>query len=156
MLKKVVLAANLILCLPLLPVNARGDNGSEGIEESVAIGQVTGIVKDVHGEPIVGASVVEKGTHNAVVTDVDGKFSLKLGGKGNEIEVSYIGFTTQTIKATGKMVITLQEDQHSLQELVVVGYQSMRKTDVVGAVASVKAGELNTSTNSIGESLVGK
>ncbi|HCC87000.1 MAG TPA: SusC/RagA family protein [Prevotella sp.] len=156
MLKKVVLAANLILCLPLLPVNARGDNGSEGIEESVAVGQVTGIVKDVHGEPIVGASVVEKGTHNAVVTDVDGKFSLKLGGKGNEIEVSYIGFTTQTIKATGKMVITLQEDQHSLQELVVVGYQSMRKTDVVGAVASVKAGELNTSTNSIGESLVGK
>ena len=156
MLKKVVLAANLILCLPLLPVNARGDNGSEGIEESVAVGQVTGIVKDVHGEPIVGASVVEKGTHNAVVTDVDGKFSLKLVGKGNEIEVSYIGFTTQTIKATGKMVITLQEDQHSLQELVVVGYQSMRKTDVVGAVASVKAGELNTSTNSIGESLVGK
>ncbi len=156
MLKKVVLAANLILCLPLLPVNARGDNGSEGIEESVAVGQVTGIVKDVHGEPIVGASVVEKGTHNAVVTDVDGKFSLKLGGKGNEIEVSYIGFTTQTVKATGKMVITLQEDQHSLQELVVVGYQSMRKTDVVGAVASVKAGELNTSTNSIGESLVGK
>ena len=156
MLKKVVLAANLILCLPLLPVNARGDNGSEGIEESVAVGQVTGIVKDVHGEPIVGASVVEKGTHNAVVTDVDGKFSLKMVGKGNEIEVSYIGFTTQTIKATGKMVITLQEDQHSLQELVVVGYQSMRKTDVVGAVASVKAGELNTSTNSIGESLVGK
>lgn len=156
MLKKVVLAANLILCLPLLPVNARGDNGSEGIEESVAVGQVTGIVKDVHGEPIVGASVVEKGTHNAVVTDVDGKFSLKLGGKGNEIEISYIGFTTQTVKATGKMVITLQEDQHSLQELVVVGYQSMRKTDVVGAVASVKAGELNTSTNSIGESLVGK
>ena len=156
MLKKVVLAANLILCLPLLPVNARGDNGSKSIEESVAIGQVTGIVKDVHGEPIVGASVVEKGTHNAVVTDVDGKFSLKMVGKGNEIEVSYIGFTTQTIKATGKMVITLQEDQHSLQELVVVGYQSMRKTDVVGAVASVKAGELNTSTNSIGESLVGK
>ncbi len=156
MRKKIILAAALSLCLPLLPVSAEGDNGSKIIEENVAVGQVTGVVKDVHGEPIIGASIMEKGTHNAAVTDIDGRFTLKLEGKGSDIQVSYVGFTSQTIKASSKMVITLQEDQHSLQELVVVGYQSMRKTDIVGAVASVKAGELNTSTNSIGESLVGK
>lgn len=156
MRKKIILAAALSLCMPVLPALAEGDNGSKAIEENVAVGQVTGVVKDVHGEPIIGASIVEKGTHNAAVTDVDGRFTLKLESKGSDIQVSYVGFTSQTIKSAGKMVITLQEDQHSLQELVVVGYQSIRKTDIVGAVASVKAGELNTSTNSIGESLVGK
>lgn len=156
MRKKIILATALSLCMPMVPASAEGDNGSKAIAENVAVGQVTGVVKDVNGEPIIGASVTEKGTHNAAVTDIDGRFTLKLENKGSDIQVSYVGFTTQTIKATGKMVITLQEDQHSLQELVVVGYQSIRKTDIVGAVASVKAGELNTSTNSIGESLVGK
>lgn len=154
--KKIVLVALLISVLPVLPSSAREGGEPEPIEENLAIDQVTGVVKDVKGEPIVGASIVEEGTHNAAVSDVDGNFTLKLEGKGHSIRVSYVGFTTQTLKPTGRMVITLQEDSHSLQELVIVGYQKIRKTDVIGAVASVKASELNTSTNSIGESLVGK
>lgn len=154
--KKIVLVALLISVLPALPSSAREGGEPEPIEENLAIDQVTGVVKDVKGELIVGASIVEEGTHNAAVSDVDGNFTLKLEGKGHSIRVSYVGFTTQTLKPTGRMVITLQEDSHSLQELVIVGYQKIRKTDVIGAVASVKASELNTSTNSIGESLVGK
>lgn len=99
MRKKIILAAALSLCMPVLPALAEGDNGSKAIEENVAVGQVTGVVKDVHGEPIIGASIVEKGTHNAAVTDVDGRFTLKLEGKGSDIQVSYVGFTSQTIKS---------------------------------------------------------
>ncbi len=153
---KFFLVAFLISICPVLPSSALEDGNPNPIEENLAIDEVTGVVKDAKGEPIIGASIVEEGTHNAVVSDVDGKFTLKLEGEGNSIRVSYVGFTTQTLKPTGKMVITLQEDSHSLQELVIVGYQKIRKTDVIGAVASVKASELNTSTNSIGESLVGK
>ncbi|MCH3982275.1 MAG: carboxypeptidase-like regulatory domain-containing protein [Prevotella sp.] len=96
--KKIVLVALLISVCPVLPSSAREDRTPEPIEENLAIDHVTGVVKDAKGEPIVGASIVEEGTHNAAVSDVNGKFNLKLEGKGHSIRVSYVGFTTQTLK----------------------------------------------------------
>lgn len=154
--KKIVFTVLLMSALPVLSSFAIEGVPVELLEENLAIDQVTGVVKDAKGEPIIGASIVEENTHNAAVSDIDGKFQLKLIDKSHSIQVSYVGYTTQTLKPSGKMVITLQEDSHSLQELVIVGYQKIRKTDVIGAVASVRPSELNISTNSIGESLVGK
>ena len=80
---------------------------------------ITGTVKDNLGEPAIGASVVEKGTSNGTITDVDGKFTLKVSGK-YPIEVSYIGYMTQVINLKGKtsLNIILQEDTKTLDEVV--------------------------------------
>ena len=119
-------------------------------------GMISGTVRDTNGEPIIGASIKEKGMKNATVSDIDGNFSINLSKPDAELEISYIGFTSQTVKASDGVVVTMKDDTHSLNELVVVGYQTMRKTDLVGAVSSIKASELNTTTPTIGQSLVGK
>ncbi len=97
-----------------------------------------GRVKDVHGEPIIGASIVEKGTTNGTVTDLDGNYSLKVK-PGSIVTISYVGFVTQTVKAGGSVNVTLQEDQKSLNEIVVIGYGTQRKGDITSAITSVKA-----------------
>lgn len=119
---------------------------------------VKGMVTDEGGMAIIGASVFEKGTQNGTITDIDGKFSLSIQDYGNTLEISYIGYITQTIKAVqGKeLQIILKEDTKTLDEVVVVGYQTMRKTDLVGAVSSIKANELNVTTPTVGQSIVGK
>ena len=102
---------------------------------------VSGVVKDAKGEPIIGATVTEKGTQNATVTDFDGNYSLKVKSRNATLVVSYIGFTTQEVKAGGD--VTLQEDNALLNEVVVIGYGTQRKGDVTSAVASVKAEDFN-------------
>ena len=99
---------------------------------------ITGTVKDNLGEPAIGASVVEKGTSNGTITDVDGKFTLKVSGK-YPIEVSYIGYMTQVINLKGKtsLNIILQEDTKTLDEVVVVGYGTVKKADLSGSVVSI-------------------
>ena len=99
---------------------------------------ITGTVKDNLGEPAIGASVVEKGTSNGTITDVDGKFTLKVSGK-YPIEVSYIGYMTQVINLKGKtsMNIILLEDTKTLDEVVVVGYGTVKKADLSGSVVSI-------------------
>ena len=82
----------------------------------------TGVVNDAMG-PVIGASVVVKGTTNGVITDFDGKFSLNNVKKGDIIQISYVGYSTQEIKWDGKpMNITLKEDSEMLEEVVVIGY----------------------------------
>lgn len=117
---------------------------------------ISGKVRDANGEPIIGASIKEKGMKNVTISDIDGNFHISLLNHNAELEISYIGFTPQTVKAYDGIIVTMKDDTHSLNELVVVGYQTMRKTDLVGAVSSIKASELNTTTPTIGQSLVGK
>lgn len=101
---------------------------------------VTGIVVDEQGEPIVGANVVEKGTVNGIITDIDGKFLLNMEENG-VLLVSYIGYVSQEIPVKGKsfITITMIEDTQSLEEVVVVGYGTQKKLNLTGAVSSVKS-----------------
>ena len=117
---------------------------------------IRGTVKDVQGEPIPGANVVEKGTTNGTVTDVDGRFSIQLDNAQSVLVVSFIGYTTQEHVPQADMEVVLQEDAMQLEEVVVVGYQVIRKSDLTGAISSVRARELNLTTPSVGQSLVGK
>ena len=111
---------------------------------------VKGNVKDDAGEPVIGATVREVGTQNATVTDFDGNFELKNVTK-DAVSVSYVGYLTQTVQTKGKsfVEVTLQADQKLLDEVVVVGYGTMRKSDVTGAVtrANIQAFEKSPNTN---------
>lgn len=100
--------------------------------------QIKGKVVDATGETIIGANVLEKGTTNGVITDIDGNFVLNVSS-GATLEISYIGYATQTIKITNQtfLNIVLKEDSETLDEVVVVGYGTMKKSDLSGASVSV-------------------
>ena len=100
---------------------------------------IKGTVTDSSGEPIIGATVMETGTQNGVVTDLDGNFTLQ-NVKGKTITISYIGMKTQTVQLAGKteFSIVLEDETASLNELVVIGYGSVRKKDLTGSVSTVK------------------
>ncbi len=99
---------------------------------------VSGTVVDELGEPLIGATVQQKGTSHGTSTDVDGNYSLSISPKGT-ITVSYVGYNTQTIDVNGRSVInvTLQENSAVLDEVVVVGYGQMKRSDLTGSVVSV-------------------
>lgn len=111
---------------------------------SYAQHMVSGVVKDVTGEPIIGANVVEKGTTNGSITDIDGKFSFSISKPVVTLSVSYIGYQPQdyAYKGQGSVIITLKEDLQNLDEVVVVGYGVAKKRDLTGSVASVKGEKL--------------
>ena len=100
--------------------------------------QIKGKVVDATGETVIGANVLEKGTTNGVITDFDGNFVLNVS-EGATLEISYIGYVTQTIKITNQtsLNIVLKEDSETLDEVVVVGYGTMKKSDLSGASVSV-------------------
>ena len=103
---------------------------------------VSGEVVDNQGEPVIGANVLEVGTTNGVITDLDGRFKLSVNSK-SEIQVTFIGYTPQTFKANAVPAkIILKEDSEMLQEVVVVGYGTMKKSDLTGAVASIKGTDM--------------
>lgn len=104
---------------------------------------VTGRVQSKSGEPLIGVNVIEKGTTNGTVTDLDGNFSLRTE-KGKTLVFSYIGFVAQenVVKGT-RMNVTLLEDTETLDEVVVIGYGSMQRKDVTSSITSVKAEDLN-------------
>ena len=121
--------------------------------------KVTGTVVDVQGEPIIGASVVVKGTSNGTVTDFDGKFTVANAPAKGNLVISYVGYRSQTIALGGKsdIKITLEEDKQLLDEVVVVGYGVQRKSDVTGALTRVGEKELNARpVNNAFEALQGK
>ena len=103
---------------------------------------VKGHVKDAQGEPVIGATVRVVGTQTATVTDFDGNFALK-ANQGADITVTYVGYQEATVKAARSLVITLKEDNAVLNEVVVIGYGSVRKSDATGSVMSVEADQLN-------------
>ena len=101
---------------------------------------IKGTVTDSSGEPVIGATVLETGTQNGVITDIDGNYTLQ-NVKGKTITVSYIGMKTQTITIAGKSVIDvkLEDEAQSLNDVVVIGYGTVKKKDITGAVATVNA-----------------
>jgi len=104
--------------------------------------KVSGTVLDAAGEPLIGVSVLEAGTTNGVVTDFDGNFTLTVK-QGANLVVSYIGYVSQTVAAKNGMKITLEEDNQVLNEVVVVGYGTMRRKDVTSSITTVQAKDLN-------------
>lgn len=120
--------------------------------------QLTGTVTDTKGESLIGASILEKGTGNGCITDVDGNFTLTVSPKAT-IVISYVGYVTQEIPLNGQknIKIALKDDSEMLDEVVVVGYGTMKKSDMTGAISSVKAEDLmKRATTSATEALQGK
>lgn len=105
--------------------------------------RLTGVIKDTNGEPVIGANIVEKGTTNGTISDIDGKFSLSVTSDAT-LTVTYIGYVSQEIKVGNRKSfdIVLKEDSEMLNEVVVVGYGTMKKKDLTGAVAAVKGDAL--------------
>ena len=103
---------------------------------------VKGHVKDAQGEPIIGANVVVKGTTNGTITDFDGNFQLQ-AQSGAIISVSFIGYKSTEVKAASSITVTLQDDAIMLDEAVIIGYGSVKKSDLSGSVVAIKAEELN-------------
>lgn len=119
---------------------------------------VSGLVTDKEGVPMIGVAIMEKGTTNGTVSDVDGNYTLSVQ-KGATLEASYMGCLTQRIAVGSKsrIDITLQEDAILLDETVVIGYGTMKKSDMTGAIASVDVEELaNRTTTNPAEALQGK
>lgn len=143
----------------ILPGGIYAKNNSDRLEVNVTQqnGSVSGVVEDTYG-PVIGASVIIKGSTTGTVTDLDGKFTLNGVKKGDLIQISYIGYTTQTLKFTGQSVIRidLKEDTQNLEEVVVVGYGSQKKENLTGAVAQVSGDVLaNRPITNVGQGLQG-
>lgn len=120
--------------------------------------QVNGVVNDAFG-PVIGASVVEKGTTNGVITDLDGNFKLTVSSESVILQISYVGYQTQEIAVAGKTSFNIQmkEDSEMLEEVVVVGYGAQKKESVVGAISQVSNKELLSSpAANVSQAIAGK
>ena len=116
--------------------------------------QITGTVLEASTDfPVIGASVIEVGTTNGVITDFDGNFVLNVA-EGAQLQISYVGFAAKTIAAEDGMVVKLEEDTYLLQEVVAVGYGSQTKKEITGAVASIKAEDFNKGAFNSAEGLL--
>ena len=119
---------------------------------------ISGQVLDEFGEPIIGASVLVEGTTTGSVTDFDGNFEIPQAAPGAKLQISFVGYTTQHLTATaGRMTIQLEPDTEILEETVVIGYGVQKKSNVTGAISSVKADDLKNNVNTnAAQSLQGK
>ncbi len=120
---------------------------------------VGGTILDQNGDPVIGASIVVKGTNQGLITDIDGNFSLNEVPENGVIQISFVGYKKQEVSVKGKSVlrVTLAEDLEVLDEVVVVGYGTQKKSDVTGAVSSVSAKDLTSRpVNNAFEALQGK
>lgn len=132
------------------PVQKQNNAGGKGKK-------VTGVIADTNGEPLIGATVKVKGTQIAAVTDFDGNYSIE-APEGATLEVSYIGFNTQEVKVGSRNSynIEMAEDNNSLEELVVIGYGTVKKKDLTGAISAVKGDDLsNRRTTMLSSALQG-
>ena len=100
------------------------------------------IAEDANGEPLIGVSVIEKGTNNGTVTDIDGNYVLEVNPDA-KLLFSYVGYTAQEVNAASGKVVVLQEDNKVLSEVVVVGYGTMRRKDVTSSITTIKSEDLN-------------
>ena len=105
--------------------------------------QITGSVQDVQGNPLIGVSILETGTSNGTITDMNGTYSLNISSTNATLRFSYIGYEEQLIKIQGRNVINVKmnEETSNLDEVVVVGYGVQRKSDLTGAISSINAAE---------------
>ena len=105
---------------------------------------IHGTILDMHGEPVVGATIVEQNTSNGTVADLDGQFTMEVED-GKTIVVSYVGYRSQHIAITPRQTtytITLQEDIEVLEDVVVIGYGTQKRSDVTGSISSVSSKEI--------------
>lgn len=145
-----------LFCLSFLTFNVGVTNlWSTSIDSDIdAISQMTkdiavkGVVRDNKGEPIIGANIMEEGTTNGTITDIDGNFILKIS-KGSKLVVSYIGFLSQTVVTDNKdsFEIILKEDTEQLDEVVVVGFGHQKKASIVGSITTLDPQKLQTGTS---------
>ncbi|MCF2659891.1 TonB-dependent receptor [Parabacteroides distasonis] len=118
--------------------------------------RISGKVKDSGGEPLIGVNIVEIGTTNGTVTDIDGNYTIRIG-KNAKLQFSFIGYVTQELKAKPNMMVILEEDSEKLDEVVVVGYGSMQRKDVTSSITTLKSDDLNSGVmTSPGQMLQGK
>jgi TonB-linked SusC/RagA family outer membrane protein len=119
---------------------------------------VRGSVTSEEGIPLIGVTILQKGTSNGAVTDFDGKYELKLKPNGDVLVFSYLGFKTEELKITGNTLdVKLYEDSETLDEVVVVGYGTQKKSDVSGAISSIKGEEFKDNVVvSVGQALQGR
>lgn len=128
---------------------------ANGFAQTVIKGNVT----DNTGEPIIGASVIEQGTNTGGVTDLDGNFTITLTGNSKKLKISYVGMKPQLVNVAGKSTINvkLEDDSNSLNDVVVIGYGSVKKKDLTGSVATVNSETLAAvPVASASEALTGK
>ncbi|MBB6274161.1 TonB-linked SusC/RagA family outer membrane protein [Pedobacter cryoconitis] len=119
--------------------------------------EVRGVVTDMNGLPLPGVTVVDLSSGKKAGTDVEGRYAISVAS-GSKLSFNYIGYDKQEVLITNQTVVNikLKESSNSLQEVVAIGYQKIRKSDVTGAIGSVKAAELNLSAPTLGQALVGK
>ena len=147
-MKRLIFSIMTVLCLSSLW-------GGQALAQSLAI---TGKVIDEAGEAVAGAGVVEKGSLNGTVTDVDGNFSMTVSSGNAVLEVSFIGFKTAAVPVNGqaKLTVVLSTDEELLDEVLVIGYGTVKKKDLTGAVANVDGGKLATlQATSVSQALQG-
>ena len=103
---------------------------------------VKGHVKDTTGEPVIGANVIVKGTTTGTITDFDGNFTLNTA-KDAILSISFVGYKPAEVKAAPSVTVTLQDDSQLLNDVVVIGYGSVKKSDLSGSVVAIKAEDMN-------------
>lgn len=137
--------AALALCLmggTALTAQASGNRGGQtsDTQQVATTSRITGTVLDENGDPMIGVSVIEEGTKTGVATDLDGNFSLNVR-PGAVLHFSYIGYKSQSIKVgkTNSIEVTMQPDDNVLDDVVVVGFGTVKKRDLTGAISSVKS-----------------
>ena len=136
----------IMICAVLLSGShvAHAANEPEPTYSSQQTGKIKGTVTDTNGETVIGASIVLKGTTNGTITDMDGNFTLSDVPANGTIQVSFIGYKTLEVQVKGQTSfnLTLSEDAETLDEVVVVGYGTMKKSDLTGAVGSISSEKL--------------
>ena len=107
--------------------------------------EVKGVVVDKAGMPILGATVIEKGTTNGVSTGIDGDYAIRVASPESVIEVSYVGYKSVALVASSTLLthLTLEEDAMGIDDVVVIGYGTVKKNDMTGSVVAIKAEEFN-------------
>jgi TonB-linked SusC/RagA family outer membrane protein len=153
-----VLARKAAVCLVLAAALCAGQAAAQA-RQAHAPNTVTGVVTGVGGEPLVGVTVIEKGTTNGVSTNVAGEFSLRVASENATLVLSYMGMETKEVPLNGRKRVTVQMEYVSafVDEVVVIGYGVTKKSDLTGSVASVKASELqDRMVNSLEDALRGR
>ncbi len=134
-----------MVCVPQTIRAERTKAMSTSVQSVQQDNTVTGNVIDEFGEPMIGVTVRVKGIQTAVITDFDGNFSIK-ANPGDQLEFSYIGYTTQIVKVgNGPMKVAMKSDATGLDDVVVIGYGTVKKRDLTGSVASVKSDDITLS-----------
>lgn len=154
----VIFSLSALLCIPACGYAENAEAKEMAVQVVQQSRTVKGIITDETGEPMIGVTVRVKGSKTAAVTDMDGKFSIAAGA-GDQLEVSYIGYATQTVSASNTQLnIQMKPDSATeLDDVVVIGYGTMKRRDLTGAVTSVKAEDITmTPASNPIEALQGK